>query len=132
MRAVMTTSATGPRVELGEVGELEPKPHEAVVEVAAFSPNRGETFLLEQPRPGWRPGKEVAGTVVRRAADGTAPCPVNAWSDTPGSRGLGQRVAVPTDRRCYRHDRAHRRRRASPRRSDRSAPAAGSRLDRGP
>ena len=90
MRAVMATGATGRMVELGEVAEPEPKPHEALVEVAAFSPNRGETFLLEQPRPGWRPGKDIAGTVIAtgRRRDRTPGRPTSGR--TPGSGGLGR------------------------------------------
>ena len=37
---------------------------EALVKVEAFSLNRGEIFQLEQPRPGARPGKDIAGLVV--------------------------------------------------------------------
>jgi NADPH:quinone reductase-like Zn-dependent oxidoreductase len=85
-------------VELREVAEPEPKPHEAVVEVAAFSPNRGETFLLERPRDGWRPGKDIAGTVTREAADGTGPRLGQRVVGHPDQDGWAERVAVPTDR----------------------------------
>jgi NADPH:quinone reductase-like Zn-dependent oxidoreductase len=85
-------------VEVGDVAEPEPKPHEALVEVAAFSPNRGETFLLEQPRPGWRPGKDIAGTVTRQAADGTGPVPGQRVVGHPDQDGWAERAAVPTDR----------------------------------
>jgi NADPH:quinone reductase len=44
-----------------------------VVAVEAFSPNRGESFLLERAEPGFRPGKDIAGTVVRSAASGRGP-----------------------------------------------------------
>jgi NADPH:quinone reductase-like Zn-dependent oxidoreductase len=49
-----------------------------VVQVAAFSINRGETYqLVEHPSPGWRPGKDLAGVVVGAAPDGSGP-PVGA------------------------------------------------------
>src|SRR5215470_7911220 len=98
MRAVMATGPAGQRIELQEVAEPEPKPHEAVVEVAAFSPNRGETFLLEQPRPGWRPGKDVAGIVTRAAADGSGPKVGERVVGHPDQGGWAERVAVATDR----------------------------------
>jgi len=85
-------------VELKNVVERETKPHEALVEVVAFSPNRGETFLLEQPRPGWRPGKDIAGTVIRQAADGTGPRPGQRVAGHPDQAGWAERAAVPTDR----------------------------------
>lgn len=63
---------------------------EVVVEVAAYSVNRGETFLLEDPAPGWRPGKDVAGrvTVGNGLAPGTSVvCHVPAF-------GWAERVVV--------------------------------------
>jgi hypothetical protein len=42
-----------PLVTFGEAAQPEPAPGEALVKVAAFSVNRGETFQLEGlPRPG--------------------------------------------------------------------------------
>lgn len=43
-------------VRLAEVAEPDPAGDEVVIGVEAFSINRGETFLLEAPKPGWRPG----------------------------------------------------------------------------
>jgi len=97
MKAVVATGSGG-SVELGEVDEPEPKPDEAVVEVAAFSPNRGETFLLEQPRRGWRPGKDIAGTVTREAEDGSGPRRGQRVVGHPDDDGWAERVAVRTDR----------------------------------
>lgn len=37
---------------------------EVIVAVEAMSINRGETFMLEQPPAGWRPGKDMAGVVA--------------------------------------------------------------------
>ena len=65
------------RVARADVAEPEPRPGHVVVEVAAFSINRGETYQLENARPGWRPGKDLAGVVVRAAPDGSGP-PVGA------------------------------------------------------
>ena len=91
----MTPRAPG-QVELTEVREPTAGADEAVVEVEAYSVNRGETFLLQAPAPGWRPGKDIAGTVRIAAADGSGP--------TVGSRVVGhvphsgwaQRVAAST------------------------------------
>jgi NADPH:quinone reductase-like Zn-dependent oxidoreductase len=67
-----------------------------VIEVRAISVNRGELRLLKARPLGWRPGQDVSGVVVERAADGSGPDPgtrVVAW---PEEAGWAQRVAVPT------------------------------------
>ncbi len=83
-------------VRLGDVGEPTAGRDEALVAVAAYSVNRGETFLLEEPADGWRPGKDVAGTVVASAADGTGPAVGTRVVGHPPAYGWAQRVAVPT------------------------------------
>ena len=60
-------------VALEQVPEPQPAPDEALLVVEAYSVNRGELFLLEAPREGWRPGQDVAGHVERTAADGSGP-----------------------------------------------------------
>lgn len=82
-------------VRLADVAEPEPARDEVVVEVEAFSINRGETFLLEAPKPGWRPGKDIAGRVVRAAADGSGPALGTRVVGHPPARGWAQRAAVP-------------------------------------
>ena len=85
-------------VGLGDVDEPAPADHEVVVQVEAYSVNRGETFLLESPRPGWRPGKDVAGTVVQPAGSGAGPVRGRRVVAHPESGGWAERVAVPVDR----------------------------------
>jgi NADPH:quinone reductase-like Zn-dependent oxidoreductase len=90
-----TGDATPDRlVRLADVETPEPAADEVLVQVEAFSVNRGETLLLEDPRAGWRPGKDVAGTVVRRAADGTGPVPGTRVVGHPPHSGWAERVAV--------------------------------------
>ena len=85
MLALLPTDGSDPLVRTGEVAAPQPKDDEVLVAVDAFALNRGELFLLERPRPGWRPGKDVAGRVFRPAADGSGPA-------------LGERVvAHPTE-----------------------------------
>ncbi len=50
-----------------------PAPDEALVRVAAFSVNRGELNLFRRRAEGWRPGQDLAGVVLRAAADGSGP-----------------------------------------------------------
>jgi NADPH:quinone reductase len=88
----------GSSVRMGEVDEPAARPDEVIVAVEAYSVNRGETFLLEAPRPGWRPGKDVAGTVLEPARDGIGP---SAGARVVGFAAAGawsERVAVSTAR----------------------------------
>ena len=72
MKALLPSG--GPElVESGEVDQPRPLASEALMQVEAFSVNRGETFLLEKPPTDWRPGKDIAGLVVQAAADGSGP-----------------------------------------------------------
>jgi NADPH:quinone reductase-like Zn-dependent oxidoreductase len=101
MKAILPgdPDATDAPVVLAEAPEPEPAPDEAVVAVEAFSVNRGETFQLDgglaRRWPGWRPGKDVAGTVVRAAADGTGPAVGTRVVGHPPAYGWAERVAVP-------------------------------------
>lgn len=85
------------RTVLGEAPEPEPAPDEALVAVEAYSLNRGEIFLLEAPRDGWRPGQDVAGRVERAAADGSGPPAGTPVVAHVPSGGWAARVAAPTD-----------------------------------
>jgi NADPH:quinone reductase-like Zn-dependent oxidoreductase len=60
-------------VELADVPLPTARDDQALVAVEAYSINRGEIFLLEQPRPGWRPGQDIAGRVLEAAGDGSGP-----------------------------------------------------------
>ncbi|MDX6279521.1 MAG: NADPH:quinone reductase [Kribbellaceae bacterium] len=87
---------TGPgKVELAEVDEVEAGPGELLIEVAAFSVNRGETFQLETDRPGWRPGKDIAGRVVQGGARVVAHLPHSGWAERVVAPA--QQVAVLPD-----------------------------------
>ena len=72
MRALVS-SATPPHVELADVPDPQPLPFEALVSVRAISLNRGETRRLETLEPGTVTGWDLAGVVVRAAADGSGP-----------------------------------------------------------
>ena len=82
----------------GQVPEPDPAPDQALVRVEAISINRGETFQLEDPAPGWRPGKDLAGTVLQAAADGSGPeAGVRVVGHAPHS-SWAERIAIGTDR----------------------------------
>src|SRR5262249_26178386 len=48
-------------------------------------------------RGGWRPGKDVAGVVVRAAADGSGPAAGERVVGHPPGAGWAERVAIRTD-----------------------------------
>jgi NADPH:quinone reductase-like Zn-dependent oxidoreductase len=97
IQAFVPSERAEARVELAEVPAPVPAANEALVAVGAYSINRGETFLLERPREGWRPGQDVAGRVLEAAADGSGPqagarVVGHAWQG-----GWAPRVPVATD-----------------------------------
>jgi len=69
MRALVSTQSA-PYVQLADVPDPQPRSDEALVEVTAFSLNRGETRRLSTMEPGTVTGWDLAGTVRRQAADG--------------------------------------------------------------
>ena len=62
-----------PYVEFAEVPDPQPERHEALVEVKAFSLNRGETKALASLERGSITGWDLAGVVRAPAADGSGP-----------------------------------------------------------
>ena len=73
MLALVNTPGGSAPVELREVAEPQPAPNEALVEVRAFSLNRGELRLFQIRPEGWRPGQDISGMVLKQAADGSGP-----------------------------------------------------------
>ncbi|MEV0503987.1 zinc-binding dehydrogenase [Streptomyces spectabilis] len=82
-------------VAFAEFPQPVPEPGEALVKVEAFAPNRGETFLLERPRPELLPGKDIAGLVVQAAADGSGPGIGTRVVGHPAQGGWAEYATVP-------------------------------------
>ncbi|MBD0695365.1 zinc-binding dehydrogenase [Streptomyces sp. CBMA123] len=95
MKALVATGDAAEPVRFAEVEQPQPGPGEVLVKVEAFSVNRGETFQLEAPRAGWRPGKDVAGLVVQAAADGSGPAVCRRVVAHPPAAGWAEYVCVP-------------------------------------
>lgn len=98
MLAVVNTPGGAAPVAIGEVPEPEPKPGEALVAVQAFSLNRGEMRLFQVRHAGWRPGQDIAGVVVRQAADGSGPSAGTRVVCLTDWEGWAERAAVPSHR----------------------------------
>ncbi|WP_424852291.1 zinc-binding dehydrogenase [Streptomyces sp. SAI-170] len=96
MRRLIPTGDAARPVAFAEVPQPLPEPDEVLVKVEAFAPNRGETFLLEHPRPGLLPGKDIAGLVVQAAADGSGPAVGTRVVGHPPQGGWAEYASVPT------------------------------------
>ncbi len=72
MRALVSMQSP-PYVELAEAPDPQPERHEALVEIKAFSLNRGECKRLATMEPGSVTGWDAAGVVRAPAADGSGP-----------------------------------------------------------
>ncbi|MBV8888851.1 MAG: zinc-binding dehydrogenase [Alphaproteobacteria bacterium] len=94
---VNTPNGTAP-VDIREVADPEPARDEALVAIRAFSLNRGELRLFETRPEGWRPGQDVAGVVLRQAADGSGPAAGTRVVALTDQAGWAQRAAVPSRR----------------------------------
>ncbi|MEU9516899.1 zinc-binding dehydrogenase [Streptomyces sp. NPDC048224] len=98
MRALTTPADGGTQLGPVTVPEPEPRPDQAVIEVRAVSVNRGDLSLLGMLPPGSRLGFDVAGTVVRPAADGSGPPVGSRVAGVAERDGWGERVALSTTR----------------------------------
>lgn len=84
-------------VALADVEPPEPQPGEALVAVEAYSINLGEILLLSGGRQE-PPGKDVAGRVLRAAADGSGPAAGTRIVAHVDAGGWSEQVRVPTRR----------------------------------
>ena len=98
MLAVVNTPGGAAPVAISEVPEPVPAANEALVAVHAFSLNRGEMRLFQSRPAGWRPGQDIAGVVVRRAADGSGPAEGTRVVCLTDWEGWAERAAVPSHR----------------------------------
>jgi NADPH2:quinone reductase len=103
MKAWVATGRPAGPLELTDVPEPVPAADEAVVEVAAYSVNRGEILSLSgaygaPAQAGWRPGQDIAGAVVRAAASGAGPAAGTRVVGHPEGKGWSERTAVPASK----------------------------------
>jgi NADPH:quinone reductase len=98
VKALVTAADGDFGLRLESVAEPDPLPGQAVVAVGAVAVNRGELTVLEQLPPGSRLGWDLAGTVVRPAADGTGPTVGTRVLALADRDGWARRVAVDTGR----------------------------------
>lgn len=98
MLAYLNTPSADTPAQLSEVSAPQPQADEALVAVRAFSLNRGELTLLKSRPEGWRPGQDVAGTVLQAAADGSGPPAGSRVAALAEGAGWAEQVAVSTDR----------------------------------
>ncbi|MEI7710083.1 MAG: zinc-binding dehydrogenase [Rhodospirillales bacterium] len=104
MKALATTLDPAAPLAIRDVPDPFLTAHRALVQVKAFSLNRGELASIARNGVGWIPGQDIAGTVVQAAADGSGP-PVGsrvvALTDELGWAELaaveGHRMAVLPD-----------------------------------
>jgi NADPH:quinone reductase len=98
MLAIVNTPGGSAPIELREVADPRPAPNEALVEVRAFSLNRGELRLFQSRPEGWRPGQDISGVVLKQAADGSGPEPGTRVVALTDNAGWAQRAAAPSHR----------------------------------
>jgi NADPH:quinone reductase len=96
MRAIIVEPNAVSRLAIATVPEPQALPHEAIVQVAAISINRGEIRRAQTADAGWRIGWDLAGKIVQPAADGSGfPVGTRVVGFLPGG-AWAERVAVPT------------------------------------
>jgi NADPH:quinone reductase len=98
MLALVNTPKGNAPVELRELAEPQPARNEALVEVRAFSLNRGELRSFANNEEGWVPGQDVSGFVLRQAADGSGAAAGARVVALMDEFGWAERAAVPSHR----------------------------------
>lgn len=98
MLALVNTPNQPAPLELRDIAEPVPTPDQALVEVHAFSLNRGELASFARNKEGWVPGQDVAGVVLRPAANGKGPPAGARVVALVDDFGWARRAAVPSHR----------------------------------
>jgi NADPH:quinone reductase-like Zn-dependent oxidoreductase len=98
MRGHITDPSAPAGLDLREVPDPVPGPHDVLVEVRAYGVNRGELTLLTNRVDGWMPGQDVAGVVAAPAADGTGPPPGARVVGVADQGGWSELAAIPSHR----------------------------------
>ncbi len=98
MLALVNTPNGPDPIELRDIAEPVPAPNEALVEIRAFSLNRGELSSFARNKEGWVPGQDVAGIVMRQAANGSGPPVSSRVVALMDEFGWAERGAVPAHR----------------------------------
>ncbi|OLE22823.1 MAG: oxidoreductase [Catenulispora sp. 13_1_20CM_3_70_7] len=73
MFTVINAPGGAERIGFSQVEAPVAAANQVLVDVRAFSVNRGELGLLDARPAGWRPGQDIAGTVAAAAADASGP-----------------------------------------------------------
>jgi NADPH2:quinone reductase len=100
MLALAATGDPAEAVAIREVPEPHAGPGDVVVDVEAFSVNRGDAFALSgvygtPAVAGWLPGQDIVGRVAQSAASGAGPAVGERVVGHPPAGGWAERVAVP-------------------------------------
>lgn len=96
IRAVVVDPNGPGHLSLAEVAFPEAAPSETLVRVHTVSLNLGEIRRISSAEAGWRPGWDVAGTVQRKAADGSGPPAGTRVVGMVDSGAWAEVVAVPS------------------------------------
>ena len=98
MLALVNTPNGPAPIELRDIADPDPARKEALVEVHAFSLNRGELASFARNKEGWVPGQDIAGVVLCQAANGAGPAVGTRVVALVDDFGWAQRAAVPAHR----------------------------------
>ena len=94
IRAIVVDPDVPGRFVIKEVEAPQPGPSEALVQVEAISLNRGDVMYA---RAGRRPGWDLAGTVIKQAANGTGPQVGSRVAGMPDAGAWAEQVVVPVN-----------------------------------
>lgn len=98
MLALVNTPNGPAPIELRETPDPSSAPDEALIEVHAFSLNRGELSSFARNQEGWIPGQDIAGVVLRQAPSGKGPPAGSRVVALVDDSGWAERVVVPHHR----------------------------------